>query len=104
MLKSEFNTEPIQRTARIASMVDDLLGAVPEIEADRAVLITRATGRQKVNLLLQGVRRHLRIYLRTFQLYCGTRNSLQEARQRSLEAVRCFLSFPMSGWRRNLTP
>ena len=42
MLKSEFNTEPIQRTARIASMVDDLLGAVPEIEADRAVLITES--------------------------------------------------------------
>lgn len=42
MLKSRFNTEPIQRTARIASMIEDLLGAVPEIEADRAVLITES--------------------------------------------------------------
>ena len=42
MLKSRFNTEPIQRTARITSMIEDLLGAVPEIEADRAVLITES--------------------------------------------------------------
>ena len=42
MLKSRFNTEPIQRTARITSMIEDLLRAVPEIEADRAVLITES--------------------------------------------------------------
>ena len=42
MLKSKFNTEPIQKTARIAAMVEDLLGAFPEIEADRAVLITES--------------------------------------------------------------
>ena len=37
MLKSKFNTEPVKKTARIAAMVEDLLGAFPEIEADRAV-------------------------------------------------------------------
>lgn len=42
MLKSKFNTEPVKRTERIASMIDDLLGAFPEIEADRAVLITES--------------------------------------------------------------
>ncbi len=42
MLKSKFNTEPVKKTARIAAMVEDLLGAFPEIEADRAVLITQS--------------------------------------------------------------
>ena len=38
----KYNTSDIKRTARIGALLDDLFAKMPEIEADRAVLITES--------------------------------------------------------------
>ena len=42
MIKNKFYTEPIVRSSRIPFLVEQLYAKAPEIEADRAVLLTEA--------------------------------------------------------------
>lgn len=42
MSKEKYNPEPIAKSPRITAMMEELLNAVPEIEADRAVLLTES--------------------------------------------------------------
>ena len=38
----KFYTEPIEKSPRIAKLVDALYGKMPQIEADRAILLTES--------------------------------------------------------------
>ena len=99
----KFNTTDIPMTDRIKRLIENTFAKMPEIEADRAVLITESY-KQTENmpivkrraLAFEHILENIPITIREYELIVG---SATKAR----EAVRCFRSIHMNGLNRNLT-
>ena len=97
-----FNTTNIPMTDRIKKLKEELYRKMPEIEVDRAVLITESY--QQTEQLPTVKRRALAFehILNNIPITIRDNDLLSEVRQKHRGAVRCSLSFRMNGLKASL--